>query len=70
MSIKHRLSKVEQLLSVSKVNVADELDRLKKLALSGIAPKQQTTEDLEQIIAECDNSELYHIYKHAIRAIA
>ena len=68
MSIKTRLAKLEDALGTGKINVANELTRLKELALSGNAPPDKTIADYKKMIKECDNPELIKLYQAAIYA--
>lgn len=68
MSIKNRIAKLESALGVNIINVGNELERLKALALSGKAPPPKTIADYERMISECDNPELIKLYQATIRA--
>ena len=69
MNIKSRLDKLEKSVGINRVNVANELERLKALRLAGKSPPRRTAEDYKKLIAECDNPELCELYKAHLRAI-
>ncbi len=66
MNIRSRLEKLEDASGITKINIGNELERLKELALSGKAPKQQSEKELQQLIAECDGKELPPLYEASI----
>ena len=68
MSIQSRITRLENKLGTTKINVANELTRLKELALSGNAPPSKTVADYKKMIKECDDPELIKLYQAAIYA--
>ena len=68
-TLKNRLTKLEDALGVTKLNVGNELERLKELALSGNAPKPETPVELKQKFADelgCSQSTCTRINKTAL----
>ena len=69
MNIKSRLEKLEDAAGINKVNVANELQRLKALRLAGKSPPRRTPEDYKRLIADCEDKALIKLYQAAIYAI-
>ena len=69
MNIKSRLEKLEDAAGINKVNVANELQRLKALRLAGKSPPRRTQEDYKRLIADCEDKALIKLYQAAIYAI-
>jgi len=69
MSIQSSIEKLEN-AGDNKINVANELNRLKALRKAGNTPPRRTVKDFEQLIKGCDNPELVSLYKSAINAIS
>jgi len=66
MSIRNRIERLEDLKGINKINVAEELERLKALELSSNASPKKTKEDYEALIAECKDDRLIHLYQKVI----